>query len=78
EMNWWPGHFRPEQPLLPLDWATREYISGKHGVLGCCEDQHQTHSSPRLFQAGVQQANQLLKAVSKRGISVTIEHACLH
>ncbi|KAJ9514889.1 hypothetical protein QJQ45_028570 [Haematococcus lacustris] len=26
-MNWWPGHFRPEQPLLPLDWATREYIS---------------------------------------------------
>ncbi|KAJ9529419.1 hypothetical protein QJQ45_013734 [Haematococcus lacustris] len=26
-MNWWPGHFRAEQPLLPLDWATREYIS---------------------------------------------------
>ncbi|GFH21915.1 hypothetical protein HaLaN_19298, partial [Haematococcus lacustris] len=35
-------------------------------VLGCCEDQHQTHSSPRLFQAGVQQGNQLLKTVSKR------------
>ncbi|KAJ9528669.1 hypothetical protein QJQ45_020550 [Haematococcus lacustris] len=34
-------------------------------VLGCCEDQHQTHSSPRLFQAGVQQRNQLLKTVSK-------------
>ncbi|KAJ9516717.1 hypothetical protein QJQ45_027127 [Haematococcus lacustris] len=35
-------------------------------VLGSCEDQHQTHSSPRVFQAGVQQGNQHLKTVSKR------------
>ncbi|KAL6750581.1 hypothetical protein V8C86DRAFT_2440820 [Haematococcus lacustris] len=33
-------------------------------VLGCCEDQHQTLSSPRLFQAGVQQGNQLLKTAA--------------
>ncbi|KAJ9521679.1 hypothetical protein QJQ45_015397, partial [Haematococcus lacustris] len=26
-------HFRAEQPLLPLDWATREYISGVGNVV---------------------------------------------
>ncbi|GFH29753.1 hypothetical protein HaLaN_28468, partial [Haematococcus lacustris] len=34
-------------------------------VLGCFEDQHQTHTSPRLFQAAVQPGYQLLKTVSK-------------
>ncbi|KAJ9515492.1 hypothetical protein QJQ45_016483, partial [Haematococcus lacustris] len=43
-------------------------------VLGCCEDQHQTHSSPRLFQAGVQPGIQLLKTVSKRMPSVNHPH----
>ncbi|GFH20675.1 hypothetical protein HaLaN_17835 [Haematococcus lacustris] len=42
---------------------------------GNCEDQHQTHSSPRVFQAGVQQGNQLLKTVSKR---MPINHPHLH
>ncbi|GFH32825.1 hypothetical protein HaLaN_32112 [Haematococcus lacustris] len=55
-------HVRAEQPLLPSD-SQLAYTSQ---VLGCYEDQHQTHSSPRLFPAGVQQGNQLLKTVSKR------------
>ncbi|GFH12763.1 hypothetical protein HaLaN_08510, partial [Haematococcus lacustris] len=59
-------HFRAEHPLLPLDWATREYISGKQWVLGCVEDQHQTHTSPRVSQAAVHQDNQPLKTVSWR------------
>ncbi|KAJ9514022.1 hypothetical protein QJQ45_021091 [Haematococcus lacustris] len=35
-------------------------------VLGSCENQHQTHTSPRVSQAAVQQGNQPLKTVSKR------------
>ncbi|KAJ9512595.1 hypothetical protein QJQ45_018900 [Haematococcus lacustris] len=43
-----------------------EQLANTSQVLGSCEDQHQTHSSPRVFQAGVQQGNQHLKTVSKR------------
>ncbi|KAJ9505934.1 hypothetical protein QJQ45_017013 [Haematococcus lacustris] len=66
-MERWIGgrrHFRAEQPLLPSDWQ----LAVTSQVLGSCEDQHQTHSSPRVFQAGVQQGNQHLKTVSKSSL----------
>ncbi|GFH22588.1 hypothetical protein HaLaN_20073 [Haematococcus lacustris] len=39
---------------------------GAVSVLGCFEDQHQTHTSPRVSQAAVHQGNQPLKTVSWR------------
>ncbi|KAJ9533395.1 hypothetical protein QJQ45_026377 [Haematococcus lacustris] len=74
EMNWWPEAFPCRAAFAAVGLATRDYFPGKHGVLGCFEDQHQTHSSPRVFQqqqqqqqqgAAVEQGNQLLKTVSK-------------
>ncbi|GFH08275.1 hypothetical protein HaLaN_03210 [Haematococcus lacustris] len=37
-------------------------IANTSQVLGSCEDQHQTHSSPRVFQAGVLLPHPLLRA----------------
>ncbi|KAJ9504618.1 hypothetical protein QJQ45_030477 [Haematococcus lacustris] len=63
-MNWWPEAFPCRAAYAAVGLATRDYISGKHGVLGCFEDQHQTHTSPRLFQAAVQPGYQPWKTVS--------------
>ncbi|GFH05896.1 hypothetical protein HaLaN_00437, partial [Haematococcus lacustris] len=61
EMNWWPEAFPCRAAFAAVGLATRNYFPGKHGVLGCFEDQHQTHTSPRVSQAAVQQGYQLLK-----------------
>ncbi|GFH06685.1 hypothetical protein HaLaN_01355 [Haematococcus lacustris] len=46
------------------------------GVPGCFENQHQTHTSPRVSQAAVQQGNQPLKTVSCR--MPIVNHPHLH
>ncbi|GFH20610.1 hypothetical protein HaLaN_17760, partial [Haematococcus lacustris] len=43
-------------------------------VLGCFEDQHQTHTSPRVSQAAVHQGNQPLKTVSWRWLVAYLKH----
>ncbi|KAL6753045.1 hypothetical protein V8C86DRAFT_3140344 [Haematococcus lacustris] len=57
--------------MLPSDLQ----LANTSQVLGCFEDHHQTHTSPRVSQAAVQQGNQPLKTVSKR---MPVNHPHLH
>ncbi|KAJ9523672.1 hypothetical protein QJQ45_020105 [Haematococcus lacustris] len=68
EMHWWPEAFPCRAAYAAVGLATRDYFPGKHGVLGRFEDQHQTHTSPRVSQAAVQQGNQPLTTVSKSAL----------
>ncbi|KAJ9526886.1 hypothetical protein QJQ45_017744 [Haematococcus lacustris] len=66
EVNWWPEACPCGAAFATVGLATRDYFPGKHGVLGCFEDQHQSHISLRVSQAAVQLGNQTLKTVSSR------------